>query len=177
VAAVARYLADMSTPPRLDLPAIDAALSPLIEAGQMATCAMVELEVLFSSRTPDDYLRRHQQLRDGFEMVDEETDLLDLAPRGAALTFDRGGASTTRGTQMPTYVSTGLTSSAPAGCGNAVHSVTATEAEHPAVPTTALTAAPNTRLPSAPVKVANYGCRTSRTFGVLATVQDRLGNR
>lgn len=69
MAAVARYLADTSALARLDRPAVDAALSPLIEAGQVATCGMIELEVLFSARGPDDYARRRQQLRDGFESL------------------------------------------------------------------------------------------------------------
>jgi len=69
VAAVASYLADTSALARLARPAVDAALSPLIEAGQVATCGMVELELLYSSRGPDDYARRRQQLRDGFESL------------------------------------------------------------------------------------------------------------
>jgi len=69
VAAVARYLADTSALSRLDRSAVDAALSPLIEAGQVATCGMVELEVLYSARSPDDYPRRQYQLRYGFEQL------------------------------------------------------------------------------------------------------------
>ena len=69
MAAVARYLADTSALSRLASPAVDAALSPLIEAGYVATCAMVELELLYSSRSPTDYARRRQQLRDGFESL------------------------------------------------------------------------------------------------------------
>ncbi len=69
MAAVARYLADTSALSRLDRFAVDAALSPLIEAGQVATCGMIELEVLYSARSPDDYVRRQRQLRDGFEQL------------------------------------------------------------------------------------------------------------
>ncbi len=69
MAAVARYLADTSALSRLDRPIVDAALSSLIEAGQVATCGMVELEVLFSARSPDDYVRRQRQLHDGFEQL------------------------------------------------------------------------------------------------------------
>ncbi len=66
-AAVARYLADTSALSRLDHREVDAERAPLIEAGQVATCGMIELEVLFSARNPDDYVRRRRQLRDGFE--------------------------------------------------------------------------------------------------------------
>lgn len=69
MAAVASYLADTSALARLARPSVDAALSPLIDAGQVATCGMVELEVLYSSRSPDDYTRRRQQLREGFESL------------------------------------------------------------------------------------------------------------
>ena len=69
MAAVARYLADTSALSRLDRSAVDAALSPLIEAGQVATCGMIALEVLYSARSPDDYVRRQRQLRDGFEQL------------------------------------------------------------------------------------------------------------
>ena len=69
MAAVARYLADTSALARLNRPAVDATLSPLLEAGLVATCGMVELELLFSARSPDDYRRRQQQLRDGFESL------------------------------------------------------------------------------------------------------------
>lgn len=69
MAAVARYLADTSALSRLNHSAVDVALSPLIEAGHVATCGMVELEVLFGARSPQDYARRRQQLRDGFEQL------------------------------------------------------------------------------------------------------------
>lgn len=91
MAAIARYLADTRALARLSRPTVDAALSPLIEAGHVATCGMVELEVLFSSRSAQDYARRGQQLRDGFEslaMPDEVWDRAlrvqaDLAAKGA----------------------------------------------------------------------------------------------
>jgi predicted nucleic acid-binding protein len=78
VAAVARYLADTSALARLDRPTVGAALSPLIEAGQVATCGIVELEVLFSSRSPDDYSRRQQ--RDGFESLALPAEVWHRAP-------------------------------------------------------------------------------------------------
>lgn len=79
MAAVARYLADTSALARLDRPAVDAALAPLIDAGHVATCSMVALEVLFAARSPDDYLRRQRQLRDGFESLAMPDDIWDRA--------------------------------------------------------------------------------------------------
>ena len=44
------YLADKSALARLAHPAVAAKLEPLIELGAIATCGMVELEVLWSAR-------------------------------------------------------------------------------------------------------------------------------
>lgn len=46
----ALYLADKSALARLPNPAVAGVLAPLIEAGQVATCGVVDLEVLFSAR-------------------------------------------------------------------------------------------------------------------------------
>ena len=50
MALSARYLADESALARFPVPAVEARLRPLIEEGEIATCAIVDLEVLYSSR-------------------------------------------------------------------------------------------------------------------------------
>ena len=50
MALSARYLADKSALARFPVPAVEARLRPLIEEGEIATCAIVDLEVLYSSR-------------------------------------------------------------------------------------------------------------------------------
>jgi predicted nucleic acid-binding protein len=55
VALRARYLADKSALARLPLPAVAERLRPLITDGLIATCAIVDLEVLYSARSLDDY--------------------------------------------------------------------------------------------------------------------------
>ena len=55
MAAVARFLADTSALARLTHPAVDERLSPLIEAGLVATCGVVELEVRRTARTRKEY--------------------------------------------------------------------------------------------------------------------------
>jgi len=55
VALSARYLADKSALARFPHPVVEARLRPLLEEGLIATCAIVDLEVLFSSRTLVDY--------------------------------------------------------------------------------------------------------------------------
>jgi len=68
VALSARYLADKSALARFPIPAVGERLRPLLEEGWIATCAIVDLEVLFSSRNLVDY-----------EAVLEERRSLDIA--------------------------------------------------------------------------------------------------
>ena len=51
----ARYLVDKSALARMPLPAVHERLAPIIEAGDAATCAIIDLEVLFSARNYEDY--------------------------------------------------------------------------------------------------------------------------
>jgi predicted nucleic acid-binding protein len=50
------YLADKSAIVHLGKPAVAARVVPLIMAGQVSTCGVVELEVLYSARTERDLL-------------------------------------------------------------------------------------------------------------------------
>jgi len=69
VALNARYLADKSALARAAIPAVARRLRPLIEDGWVATCAIVDLEVLYSSRSLADY-----------DAVLQERRSLDAAP-------------------------------------------------------------------------------------------------
>jgi predicted nucleic acid-binding protein len=69
VALSAIYLADKSALARFPIPAVAARLRPLLEDGDLATCAIVDLEVLYSSRSLADY-----------EEILEERRSLDGAP-------------------------------------------------------------------------------------------------
>lgn len=53
--AIARFLADKSALARLHQPAVAKALAPLIDSGLVASCALVDLEVLFSCRSEREY--------------------------------------------------------------------------------------------------------------------------
>ena len=63
------YLADKSALARFPVRAVAARLRPLLEEGELATCAIVDLEVLYSSRSLADY-----------EEILEERRSLDAAP-------------------------------------------------------------------------------------------------
>jgi hypothetical protein len=69
VALTAIYLADKSALARFPIPAVAARLRPLLEDGELATCAIVDLEILYSSRNLRDY-----------EAILEERRSLDAAP-------------------------------------------------------------------------------------------------
>lgn len=49
------YLADKSALARVHVPAVGRRLGPLIADGYVATCPVIDLEVLFSARSRDDY--------------------------------------------------------------------------------------------------------------------------
>lgn len=53
---MATYLADKSALARAYLPSVAARLGPLFVGGEIATCGVVDLEMLFSARGPADYL-------------------------------------------------------------------------------------------------------------------------
>lgn len=63
------YLADKSALARFPVPSVAARLRPLLEEGALATCTIVDLEVLYSSRNLADY-----------EEILEERRALDAAP-------------------------------------------------------------------------------------------------
>src|SRR3546814_17989841 len=53
--AVATHLADTSALARLHDPSVHAALGPMLTAGRVATCTMVDLEVLRSARSGEEH--------------------------------------------------------------------------------------------------------------------------
>ena len=51
----ARFLADKSALARMKEPVVAGHLGPLLDEGLVATCAIVDLEVLYSARSPADH--------------------------------------------------------------------------------------------------------------------------
>ena len=51
------YLIDKSALARMQHPRVQARLAPVIAAGEAATCAIVDLEVLYSTRNRDEHAR------------------------------------------------------------------------------------------------------------------------
>lgn len=69
--AVASFLADKSALARLHHPVVASFLAPLLENGSVATCPLVDMELLYSCRSATEYdtvlAERH-----GFEQLDHE---------------------------------------------------------------------------------------------------------
>ena len=57
----ARYLIDKSALARMPLAAVRARLAPAIETGEAATCAIIDLEVLFSAQNQAEHERIRAQ--------------------------------------------------------------------------------------------------------------------
>ncbi len=67
MAVVARYLVDTSALARMRHPAVAQQLVPLIEAGLVASCPVIDMEVLFSTRTPAEYVRVREDRSRAYE--------------------------------------------------------------------------------------------------------------
>jgi predicted nucleic acid-binding protein len=74
----ATYLADKSALARLGLEAVARHLVPLLEEGLVATCAIIDLEVLYSARSGRDYEAILAE-RCGFEDVPITPDVMRAA--------------------------------------------------------------------------------------------------
>jgi predicted nucleic acid-binding protein len=57
----ARYLVDKSALARMPLAPVRNRLGPILEAGEAATCAIIDLEVLFSARNHEEHERIRQR--------------------------------------------------------------------------------------------------------------------
>jgi predicted nucleic acid-binding protein len=69
MAAVARHLADTSALARLHRPAVAAVLGPLIEAGLVATCGVVEFELGWATRTGAEFDEVRADREEGYEWL------------------------------------------------------------------------------------------------------------
>ncbi|KAA0942873.1 PIN domain nuclease [Streptomyces apricus] len=84
-----RYLIDKSALARYPKPAVRAVIDPLHNAGLLAVCGAVELEVLHSARTKADAERIRDEMR-GFDWLTTPDEAWDRAVEVQALLIDRG---------------------------------------------------------------------------------------
>ena len=69
MAAVATHLADTSALARLDRPAVAAVLGPLIEAGLVGTCGVIEFELGWATRTSAEFDQVRADRGAGYEWL------------------------------------------------------------------------------------------------------------
>jgi predicted nucleic acid-binding protein len=69
MAAVASHLADTSALARLHRPAVGAVLGPLIEAGLVATCGVIEFELGWATRTGAEFDQVRADREEGYEWL------------------------------------------------------------------------------------------------------------
>jgi predicted nucleic acid-binding protein len=69
MAAVARYLADTSALARLRHPAVAAVLAPLIEAGVVGTCGVIDFELGWATRSSAEFDELRADRTTGYEWL------------------------------------------------------------------------------------------------------------
>jgi predicted nucleic acid-binding protein len=97
---VASFLVDKSASARLGHPAVAARLAPLMKRGLVATCSVIDLEVLFSASSAAD----HRAIRDeraAYELLPTEQPALDRAVDVQAALAERGEH---RGASLPDLI-------------------------------------------------------------------------
>jgi hypothetical protein len=75
----ARYLVDKSALARMRVDTVRNRLGPIIEAGEAATCGIIELEVLYSGRSHDDLKRIRRRRALAYDRVPLDDATFDRA--------------------------------------------------------------------------------------------------
>jgi predicted nucleic acid-binding protein len=70
--AVARYLVDKSALGHLHRPAVQQRIATLLTAGLVATCGIIDLEVLYSARSAEEYRQVAGNRRGAYEWLPTE---------------------------------------------------------------------------------------------------------
>ena len=69
MAVVARFLIDTSAESRMTQPLVADVVAPIILEGLAATCASLDLEALYSARSPADYEQSRQRRSEAYEYL------------------------------------------------------------------------------------------------------------
>ena len=84
------YLLDKSALARMGHPRVQARVAPVIAAGEAATCPIVELEVLYSTRNRDDHARTRARRRLAYRNVELTRAIFERAVDVQGLLAARG---------------------------------------------------------------------------------------
>ena len=101
MAIVARFLLDTSVWARLDAASVAARCLPLIRRGLVATCSIVDLEVLYSARSAGSYHAMRTDRALALELLAVEQPVLDRAIEVQAALAERGEH---RGASLPDLI-------------------------------------------------------------------------
>lgn len=96
-----RFLVDKSALARMSLEQVGARLAPLIRAGRVLTCSIVDLEVLFSARSPEHYRAVRWERAAAFPLARIDQATLDRAVEVQAMLAER---SEHRGASVPDLI-------------------------------------------------------------------------
>ena len=88
--AVATHLADKSALARMNNEAVARRLGPMIEAGLVGTCGIIELEVRFSARSHTEYEQISHDRALGYESFPMPDEIWDRALQAQAVLSERG---------------------------------------------------------------------------------------
>lgn len=75
----ARYLVDKSALSRMRFDAVAARLGPILEAGEAATCGIIDLEVLYSARNHEEHAQIQRRRRLAYTRVPIDDGTFDRA--------------------------------------------------------------------------------------------------
>ena len=75
----ARYLIDKSALARMRHESVSVKLAPIIEAGEAATCAIIELEVLYSARNHEELAKIRSRRALAYERIPITEDVFERA--------------------------------------------------------------------------------------------------
>lgn len=64
------YLIDKSALVRMEHPKVRARLAPIIESGEAATCSIIELEILYSTRSQDEHTNTRARRELAYQRVE-----------------------------------------------------------------------------------------------------------
>lgn len=98
MALIARYLIDTSVWARRRQPAVAARVVPLIGAGLVATCSVLDAEALYSTRSPREYEQVRNDRRVAYEFLVTDQEVWD---RALSVQRQLAGRSMTRSVGIP----------------------------------------------------------------------------
>jgi len=93
VAVIAGFLIDTSAVARMRLAAVADRLEPLITGGLVATCAGLDAEALYSTRSPAEYEQVWADRREAYEYLPTDDGHRQLAFDAQRLLAHKGAAS------------------------------------------------------------------------------------